>query len=76
MIRLNQPMDRESIHAEDAVAVTHWNYRWRREYGSDMYSPTTGEIGAEELLVETAVVEDNDRTLHLRIPDPTTTGFP
>ena len=51
-IKFNQPLDVDASTRVTDYVAEHWNYHWRREYGSDMYSPTTGEVGAEDLPIE------------------------
>ncbi len=52
-----------------AYSVEHWNYHWRREYGSDMYSPTTDQVGIEQLEVESVSLGSDGRSVKLRIPE-------
>ncbi len=53
-LQFNFPLDRDSATDLASYDVTHWNYHWRREYGSDQYSPTTDEPGIEKLNIVAA----------------------
>ncbi len=57
----------EATAASDLTSYTarHWNYRWRAEYGSDMYAPSTGEVGPELLKVTSALVDKDGRSVKL-----------
>ncbi|MEO1526638.1 MAG: DUF6797 domain-containing protein [Planctomycetota bacterium] len=66
--KFNFPLDQESANALSSYRLQHWNYRWRAEYGSDFYSPTTGEVGKEDLVVDSVEVGEDGRSVKLRIP--------
>jgi putative heme-binding domain-containing protein len=60
------PIDPASLDQPDAFVASHWNYLWKASYGSDMYSPTTGKVGADPLTLETAELSPDRRQLKLR----------
>ncbi len=43
----------------------HWNYRWQASYGSEQYSPTTGEIGAEKMNITSVDVSEDRMSVKL-----------
>ena len=68
-VKFNEPLDVDASTRVSDYVAKRWNYRWRREYGSDMYSPTTGEIGAEDLPIESVSLGVDGRSVKLRIPN-------
>lgn len=67
-ISFTQPLDQGSARDIEAYTATHWNYKWRASYGSDMYSPVTGEEGVDALEIESASLDASGKQLTLRIP--------
>jgi len=50
--------------------VKRWNYRWARSYGSDHWSVSDpNERGEDELIVDSARLDDDGRVLELSIAD-------
>jgi putative heme-binding domain-containing protein len=68
VLKFNAPLDVPSSTDVNHFDVLHWNYQWRREYGSDMYSPATGQVGPERLKVESVRIGSDQRSLFLQIP--------
>jgi hypothetical protein len=68
-IDFNFPIDPESASEADAFEVEHWNYRWRRDYGSDQYSPLTAEPGVATMNVVGVSLEQQGRSVKLLVPD-------
>lgn len=68
-IGFNVPLDPDASTDPSAYALEHWNYLWRREYGSDMYSPTTNEVGIDKLMVESVSLGSDGRSVKLHVPD-------
>ena len=52
-----------------SYSVEHWNYHWRREYGSDRYSPTTDQVGIDQLKVESVSLGADGQSVKLTIPE-------
>ena len=67
-LQFNFPLDAEAATSTSRYQVRHWNYRWRQEYGSDQYSPLTGEPGVEPLEIEAASLSPDGRTVLLEVP--------
>lgn len=68
-ITFNAPLDPNASTDPNGYSVEHWNYHWRAEYGSDMHSPTTDEVGIESLSIESISMGSDGRSVKLRIPD-------
>jgi hypothetical protein len=68
-IDFNFPLDADSATDPTAYVVEHWNYLWRREYGSDMYSPRSDQPGIERLTVEAVSLAADGESVRLQIPD-------
>lgn len=68
-IEFNFPLDEQSATNRASWQAKHWNYHWRRNYGSAMYSPTTDQVGAEEMNVTSVDLSEDGRTAKLMIPD-------
>lgn len=67
-VTFNFPLDRQRAGDLAAYQLHHWNYRWQASYGSEMYSPLTGEIGIEPMNLTAAEVAADRRSVLLRIP--------
>jgi len=65
-IDFNFPLDPSSIDTPESFVAKHWNYKWQASYGSEMYSPTTGEIGAETLSLINVELSQDHRSAKLR----------
>jgi putative heme-binding domain-containing protein len=68
-ITFNFPLDPDAATAIDAFVAKHWNYHWRREYGSEQYSPITDQVGAEKMNVESVTLGADGKSVKLMIPD-------
>ena len=68
-IDFNFPLDADTATSLGSYVVEHWNYHWRRQYGSDRYSPATDKPGVDKLKVESVSLGADDRSVKLRIAD-------
>ena len=68
-IDFNFALDRKTATNLKSYAAKHWNYHWRRNYGSDQYSPTTDKPGAEKLNIVAAELSDDKTSVKLMVPD-------
>jgi hypothetical protein len=68
-ISFNFPLDPDTATNLASYTAEHWNYHWRREYGSDMYSPITDKPGIENMNVESVTLGANGQSIKLNIPD-------
>ncbi len=68
-VRFNFPLDSETATDLDSYIAEHWNYHWRREYGSDMFSPTTDRLGIEKMNVQSVSLGADGKSIRLNIPD-------
>lgn len=68
-IDFNAPLDPDASTELSAYSVEQWNYHWRREYGSDQYSPRTDEVGTEKVRVESVSISADSRSVKLHIAD-------
>jgi hypothetical protein len=65
LLQFSFPVDPASIEREGAVSGELWNYRWSSAYGSDQYSPTTGERGVDPLRIQKLVLEKEGTVLRI-----------
>ena len=68
-LTFNFPLEIESATDLDSYDVKHWNYRWAKSYGSEMYSPTTGEVGVDEMNITSVSLGSDGQSVTLNIPD-------
>ncbi len=68
-LKFNFPLDPDSATDLASYDLTHWNYHWRREYGSDMYSPTTDKPGIEKMNLVSVSLGADGKSVKLNIPD-------
>ena len=68
-LRFNFPLDSDSATELASYDVTHWNYHWRKSYGSDKYSPITDQPGVEAVKVESVSLGTDGKSVRLNIPD-------
>jgi sugar lactone lactonase YvrE len=68
-IAFNDALDADASTNPDAYTIEVWNYQWRREYGSDQFSPTTGEVGIEKWDIESVSLGSDGRSIKLSLPD-------
>ena len=67
-ITFNFALDKKSATDAASYVAKHWNYHWRRDYGSDQYSPTTDKPGAEPMNVTAIELSDDGSSVKLVIP--------
>lgn len=68
-VEFNFPLDPDSARDPESYVAEQWDYKWQASYGSDFYSPKTGERGKEPLGVTEIEVSDDGHTVTLRVPD-------
>ncbi|WP_436298389.1 DUF6797 domain-containing protein [Stieleria mannarensis] len=68
-LRFNFPLDVASATDLDSYDVSHWNYRWEKSYGSEMYSPETGQIGVDPMNVTSVSLGSDGESVLLNVPD-------
>ncbi|NNE01000.1 MAG: hypothetical protein HKN47_27100, partial [Pirellulaceae bacterium] len=68
-LSFNFPLEITSAENLDSYSANHWNYLWQKSYGSDQYSPSTGEKGVDALNVVSATVGDDGKSVKLLVPD-------
>jgi len=64
-IDFNFDVDAKSAMDTASYSAKQWNYRWQATYGSEMYSPRTREIGAEEMEISSVGVATDRRSIQL-----------
>jgi len=50
-----------------SYVAKQWNYRWQAAYGSEMYSPSSGKIGADVMDISTVSVAANRKSIFLHV---------
>ena len=68
-VELNFEIDPDSLKQPGAYTAKHWNYHWRADYGSEMYSPTTDEIGPDEVTFGEVSLSADRKTIRLVTDD-------
>lgn len=68
-ISFNFPLDPDSATNLESYVAKHWNYRWRSQYGSDMYSPISDKPGVEYMNVQSVTLSSDGKSVKLNIPD-------
>ena len=68
-LTFNFAVDPDTATSLRSYSAKHWNYHWRREYGSDMYSPITDQPGPAPMNVESVTLSADGRSVKLHIPD-------
>jgi hypothetical protein len=68
-VSFNFPLDPSSATELGSYVAEHWNYHWRRQYGSDMFSPTTDKPGIEKMNVESVSLGADGQSIKLNIPN-------
>lgn len=68
-LEFNFAPDRETAADPEAYRVQCWNYLWQAAYGSEMYSPSTGEVGVDRLEASKVEISDDGRSVLLHLPD-------
>ncbi|WP_145110977.1 DUF6797 domain-containing protein [Gimesia panareensis] len=67
-IDFNFPLDPESARDLKSYVAEQWNYHWRPEYGSDMFSPSTDRPGKEKLKITRVLLAENGQSVKLVVP--------
>lgn len=68
-IDFNFPLDTTATADLNSYVAEHWNYHWRPNYGSDMFSPTTDQPGKEVMNVTKATLSADGKSVKLTVPD-------
>ena len=68
-IEFNFQLDPDSIHEPNALTGQQWNYRREASYGSEMYSPTTDEVGPDKVEFTAIKLSSDGRMLDLALED-------
>lgn len=66
-LKFNFPLDRQIANENASYQVDRWNYQWRHDYGSELYHPTSGEVGIESVKVRSADVSDDRHEVKLTL---------
>ncbi|MDZ4850115.1 MAG: DUF6797 domain-containing protein [Pirellulaceae bacterium] len=66
-IDFNFRVDLKSAGSVASYSGKQWNYRWQSAYGSEMYSPTTGEIGADKIDITSVRISENQTRVKLHL---------
>ena len=61
-------VDPESASDSSNYVAEHWNYLWQKNYGSEMYSPSTGKVGKDPMGATEVVVGPDRKSIKLVIP--------
>ena len=68
-LQFNFAIDPESVREPKAIEAIQWNYKWQASYGSERYSPKTGDVGTDELKIDRLVVTDDGKGLAIQSKD-------
>jgi putative heme-binding domain-containing protein len=68
-LQFNFPLDPDAATDMESYDVTHWNYHWRRDYGSDQYSPKSDKPGIEKLNIVSVSLGADGKSVKLNVPD-------
>ncbi|MCA9139763.1 MAG: c-type cytochrome, partial [Planctomycetales bacterium] len=68
-LKFNFPLEIRSATDIASYDVKEWNYRRQKSYGSDMYSPSTGEKGIDEMKITSISLGVDGRSVILNVPD-------
>lgn len=69
VLRFNFKLDPKLATDPNAYDVTHWNYKWQKSYGSDMYSPATGKPGVDPMNITSITLQEDRTSVKLHVPD-------
>lgn len=70
LLAFNFEIDAETASQVDAWQAEMWNYLWSEHYGSDQFSVRRpGETGRDHLTIQHVQVEEDYRTVRLKIAD-------
>jgi hypothetical protein len=67
-IRFNFALDPIAATDLKSYQALQWNYKWTGSYGSDVFHPETGEVGMQELLIDSATLSPDGKSLTLHVP--------
>jgi hypothetical protein len=67
-ISFTTPLDPSSAEDASNYSCSRWNYKWAPFYGSDNYK-RNGEKGKEKVRIESAKLQEDNRTVFLHIND-------
>ncbi len=68
-IKFNCALDRKTATDIASYKALQWNYKWTGGYGSDSYHPETGEVGKQELQIDSASLSPDGKTLRMHVPN-------
>lgn len=68
-IDFNFPLDPKSASDLKSYFAEQWNYHWRPEYGSDMFSPATDRPGKDKLNIKSTLLSADGKSVKLVVPD-------
>jgi len=66
-LTFTDPLDTASATDPGNYGVSHWNYKWQQQYGSDDYK-MDGTEGRDDLQVASVALSTDKRTVYLEIP--------
>jgi hypothetical protein len=67
-LTFSRPLDRRTAEEAARYRVDHWNYHWSADYGSKRWSVAHPEqVGQDSLPVRSAKLDDDGRTVFLRV---------
>ncbi len=67
-LEFNFALDRKSAVDLASYTVLQWDYRWTGNYGSESYHSETGEVGKQQLQVDSATLSPDGKTMTLGVP--------
>ena len=67
-LSFNFELDAEQGTDLASYHVRHWDYLWQASYGSEMYSPSTGEVGIDAMNVVAAELAEDRKSVLLKVP--------
>ncbi|WP_339730522.1 DUF6797 domain-containing protein [uncultured Gimesia sp.] len=68
-LSFNFPLDPTTATDLNSYLAEHWNYHWRPNYGSDMFSPTTDRPGKESMNITKVTLSADGKSVKLTVPD-------
>ncbi|TWU17579.1 Cytochrome c [Novipirellula galeiformis] len=66
-LKFNFELDPKVATDVNAYDVKQWNYLWSKNYGSKQYSVKTGEVGVDDVPIESVVLDDSGTSVKLKI---------
>jgi mono/diheme cytochrome c family protein len=67
-LKFNFPLDPDAATDPARYQLKQWNYKWTAGYGSKQYSPTTGKVGPEDIVITRVKHNANKNSVFLEIP--------